>query len=93
MVAKHGPKRARLLQRRLAEIRASANLGILGNLPGPRLHALTGNRRGQMSVDLDHPYRLILVPDHDPVPELPTGGTDLRKVARVMIIEIADTHE
>lgn len=93
MVATHGTKRAKLLQRRLSEIEASQNLYVLGRLPGPRLHPLKENRRGQFSVDLDHPYRLLFVPDHDPVPELPSGGTDLRAVTRVMIIEIGDTHE
>ena len=93
MVATHGRRRARLLQRRLSEIEASPNLYVLSRLPGPRLHPLKGNRRGQMSVDLDHPYRLLFVPDHDPVPELPSGGTDLRAITKVMIIEIADTHE
>ena len=93
MVATHGPKRAKLLQQRLSEIEASANLYILSRLPGPRLHPLKGNRRGQMSVDLDHPYRLIFVPDHDPIPELPSGGMDLRTITKVVIIEIVDTHE
>ena len=46
-----------------------------------------------MSVDLDHPYRLLFVPGHDPVPELPSGGVDLRAVTKVIVIEIADTHE
>ena len=46
-----------------------------------------------MSVDLDQPYRLLFVPGHDPVPELPSGGTDLLAITKVMIIEIADTHE
>ena len=93
MVATLGPKRAKLLQQRLSEIEASPNLHVLSRLPGPRLHPLKGNRRGQMSVDLNHPYRLLFVPDHDPVPELPSGGTDLLAITKVMIIEIADTHE
>jgi len=93
MVATHGSKRAKLLQQRLSEIEASPNLYVLSRLPGPRLHPLKGNRRGQVSVDLDQPYRLLFVPDHDPVPELPSGGTDLRAVTKVMIIEITNTHE
>jgi proteic killer suppression protein len=93
MVAKHGPKRASLLQQRLSEIEASANLDVLSRLPGPRFHPLTKDRRGQLSVDLDHPYRLLLVPEHDPVPELPSGGMDLRAITKVVIIEITDTHE
>ena len=93
MVARHGRKRAKLLQQRLSEIEASPDLYVLSRLPGLRLHPLKGNRKGHMSVDLDQPYRLLFVPGHAPVPELPSGGTDLRAVTKVIIIEIADTHE
>ena len=93
MVAKHGPRRARLIQLRLSEIEAAPNLKILGLLPGPRLHPLKGNRKGTLSVDLDHPYRLLFRPDHNPVPELASGGLDPSAVTQVEILEIADTHE
>lgn len=93
MVAKHGPRRAKLIQQRLSEIDAAPNLKILGLLPGPRLHPLKGNRKGELSLDLDHPYRLLIRPDHDPVPELPSGGLDPAQVTQVEILEIADTHE
>lgn len=90
---KLGLRRAELVQRRLSEIEASDNLAILKLLPGPRLHPLKGNRHGQLSVDLDHPYRLIFVPDHDPIPELKSGGFDWKAITAVRIIEITDTHE
>ncbi len=93
MVAKHGPRRAKLIQQRLSEIEAGPNLKILGQLPGPRLHGLKGNRRGIFSVDLDHPYRLLFLPDHTPVPELVSGGPDLSAITQVKVLEIADTHE
>jgi len=93
MVRKHGPRRAKLIQQRLSEIEAAPNLQFLGLLPGPRLHPLKGNRKGTLSVDLDHPYRLLFRPDHDPVPELPSGGLDPAAVTIVEILEIADTHE
>jgi proteic killer suppression protein len=90
---KLGPRRAGLVQRRLSEIEASDNLAVLKLLPGPRLHPLKGNRLGQLSVDLDHPYRLIFVPDHEPIPELEAGGMDWKAITAVKIIEITDTHE
>lgn len=93
MVQEHGQRRAKLIQQRLSEIEASPNLQVLGLIPGPRLHPLKGNRKGQLSVDLDHPYRLIFIPDHDPVPQLSTGGIDPQAITRVRIIEIANTHE
>jgi len=53
---------------------------------------LTGNRKGQLSVDLDHPYRLILKPDHDPVPQRKEGGLDWQSVTQIKIIGVVDTH-
>jgi proteic killer suppression protein len=59
----------------------------------PRLHPLKGIRKGQLSVDLDHPYRLLFEPASDPVPQLDGGGIDPSKITAVKILEIADTHE
>jgi proteic killer suppression protein len=56
------------------------------------LHELKGNRKGQLSLDLDHPYRLIFIPDHDPVPSTEDGGMDWGRVTAVKILGIEDTH-
>jgi plasmid maintenance system killer protein len=93
MVALHGKRRAELIQQRLSEIEASPTLAILRLLPRPRCHELKGNRKGQLSVDLDHPYRLLFTPDHDPVPQAASGGMDWAAVTRVRIQEITNTHE
>jgi proteic killer suppression protein len=58
-----------------------------------RCHELTGDRAGQLSIDLDHPYRLIFSPNHDPIPERDAGGLDWSRVNAIRILEIADTHE
>jgi proteic killer suppression protein len=65
------------------------------NLPPARCHELTEGRRGnesQLSVDLDHPYRLIFVPGHNPIPRRPDGGLDWGMVTEIKIIGIEDTH-
>jgi plasmid maintenance system killer protein len=93
MVALHGARRAKLIQQRLSEIEAAPTLAMLRFLPRPRCHELKGNRKGQLSVDLDHPYRLLFTPDHDPLPQAPAGGLDWAAVTRVCIQEIVDTHE
>lgn len=90
---KHGEQRAKLIRRRLDEMRASANLDVLRTLPGPRCHELKGDRKGQLSVDLDHPYRLIFGVNQSPVPENPSGGLDWTKVTQIIVIQIADTHK
>jgi len=91
---RHGARRAELLTRRLAVIDAAQSLSALGPpYQGPmRCHELTGDRTGQLSIDLDGPYRLIIRPDHDPLPQRPEGGLDWAQVTRVVIVEIADTH-
>lgn len=91
----HGERRARLIVRRIQELRAAQCLGDLWPpYSGPgRCHELTGNRAGQLSLDLDHPYRLIFEPDHDPRPLRPEGGLDWPRVTRVRILGVEDTHD
>lgn len=88
----HGQDRAARLKRRLDALRAADCLEDLRNVPG-RLHELGMNRKGQLSMDLDHPYRLILTPSSEPAPVRPDGGLDWAKVTAVTVVGIEDTHE
>jgi plasmid maintenance system killer protein len=94
LLRRHGTIRARLIQRRLSVLASATRLSDLGPpYRGPmRCHQLSGGRAGQLSIDLDHPYRLILVPDHLPLPVLADGGLDWQQVTAIEILEIADTH-
>jgi hypothetical protein len=56
-------------------------------------HELKGDRKGQLSVDLNHPYRLLFGPGHEPIPVLAVGGLDWTKVTRIKISGVEDTHE
>ncbi|RLC11426.1 MAG: killer suppression protein [Deltaproteobacteria bacterium] len=92
----HGTKRARKIRIRLAELRAAKSLmDFWPPKSGPsRCHELTqGRRRGQLSMDLDHPYRLIFIPDHGPVPRHEDGGLDWSLVTAITILGVEDTHE
>lgn len=89
---RHGQPQAGLIRRRLDELRAAPTLATMRALPGPRCHELKGDRQGQLSVDLAHPYRLLFTVDQSPQPELPAGGLDWSKVTRILILEIVDTH-
>ena len=91
-IMKLGLKMARKLQQRMMELSAAANLDDISKLPPSRCHQLKGNRMGQFSVDLDHPYRLIFIPANDPAPEKKDGSLDLAKIDSIEIIEIVDTH-
>lgn len=93
MRKRFGTNRAKLLKRRLTELAAASTLEDLRNLPRARCHELKGNLKGCLSVDLDHPYRLVFEPAHNPVPEKPDGGLDWARVTEIRIIGLEDTHE
>lgn len=91
LTRRYGDGRAKLIRRRLDELRAAETLEDLRFLPGPRCHELTGNRAGQLSVDLDHPYRLLFVPV-EPVPTKPDGGLNWSQVTSIVVMGVEDTH-
>lgn len=92
LVRTQGQRRARLIVERLNALQASGSLEDMRGAAG-RLHELKGNRKGQLSLDLDHPYRLILVPVHDPVPCTEDGGMDWSEITDIEILGVEDTHE
>jgi len=90
-IKKYGPVCARKLRARLSDLEAASSLAEMRTLPG-RLHQLTGNLKGVYSLDLEHPLRLLLEPDHDPPKLLPDGGIEEQAVTAIKIIAIEDTH-
>jgi len=91
LVRRHGAHRAKKIRRRLDDLRAATVLEDLRLLPG-RCHELTGNRSGQLSLDLDHPNRLILEPASNPIPQKADGGLDWTKITAIVIVGVEDTH-
>ncbi len=93
VVKKLGLKMARKLQQRMMELSAAPCLDDISKLPPPRCHQLKGNRIGQFSVDLEHPYRLIFIPANDSESEKKKDGSlDLSKIDTIEITDIVDTH-
>jgi len=92
IVRNYGPDNGRRICQRLAQLMAADNLQTLRLLPQTRAHELTGDRAGQISVDVKHPYRLLLVPAHDETPRKPDGGLDWARVTKLRILGIEDTH-
>jgi plasmid maintenance system killer protein len=90
---KYGVKRAKLLIYRLDELEGAKNLEAMRGAPHARCHELKGNRAGTLAVDLEHPYRLIFEPAHDPIPRKADGGLDWTKVTRVRILAVEDYHD
>ena len=75
---------------RMSLLREANTLEALRRGPG-RCHELTGERSGQLSIDIDERNRLVFRPDK-PVPHKEDGGLDWHKVERVVVIEITDYH-
>lgn len=95
LVKIHGDLRAKKIRIRMKELRAAESLMDFWPPKSPpgRCHELTkGQRSGQLSVDLDHPYRLIFTPDHDPVPTRKEGGLDWSQITSIKILGVEDTH-
>jgi proteic killer suppression protein len=90
---RQGAVRAKLIRRRLDELAAADTLAVLRTLPQARCHELKGDRAGQLSVDLDGPYRLLFEVANNPRPQKPDGGLDWPRVTAVRILGIEDTHE
>lgn len=94
----HGKERAKKIRRRLGELEVAQNLKHFypPKSKPARCHELTQGKAGkerQLSIDLDHPYRLIFIPDHEPIPLLPDGGLGWSQVTAIIITDIQDTHE
>lgn len=87
-----GKIRSKALGKRLDDLDAAENLAVMFAMPG-RFHPLTGDRAGQFALDVGQPYRLILVPDHEPVPLLEDGSIALDRITAIRIIEVTDYHD
>lgn len=86
-----GAECAKKLRTRLSDLAAAYSLEVMKGLPG-RPHELKGDRVGQISLDLKHPYRLLLVPTEEPPPRKADGGLDWTQITSVTIVAIEDTH-
>jgi plasmid maintenance system killer protein len=93
MLRKYGPDNGSRILRKLSQLASAETLLDLSKLPATRLHELSNNRDEQLSLDIKHPLRLLMVPNHEETPRKPDGGLDWERVTAVTIIEIVDTHK
>ncbi|MGA2403518.1 MAG: killer suppression protein [Syntrophobacteraceae bacterium] len=92
LLQRHGRQRGNLIRRRLDDLRAAANLSDIGRIYR-RCHELKGKRKGQLSLDLDGPHRLIFKVANDPIPIKADEGLDWTQVTSIEILGVEDTHE
>ena len=91
-VKQYGPQSGAKLEQRMMELAAASCLDEVSRLSPARCHELKGARKGQLSVDLQHPYRLLFIPADDPPALKGDGGIDWHAVKEIEIIDIEDTH-
>jgi proteic killer suppression protein len=92
LTRKYGATCAKLLARRLDDLNGAENLEAMRRTLQARCHELKVNRAGTLAVDLEHPYRLIFEPAHDPIPKKADGGLDWTKVTTIRILAVEDYH-
>ena len=83
---------ARKVNQRIEELKAATTLSVMQTIPAARCHELTGNRKGQLAVQVSVNYRLIFEPNHEPIPAKVDGGLDWEAVTAITIIDIEDYH-
>lgn len=86
-----GPQNAAKIRQRLFELEAAETLYDMSLLPAARPHELVGKYEGCFAVDMKQ-FRLILKPEHNPLPSNPEGGIDKTKVTKIKIMEVVDYH-
>jgi len=88
-----GPQAGLKVMQRLKELEAAPNLYFIKKMKSLNFHLLKGNRRGTYAINVSGGLRIVLKPDHDPIPTLQDGSINLSKVTRVTILEVIDYHD
>lgn len=83
---------ARKMNQRIKELTDADNLAIMRTLPAARCHELSGNRKGELAVDVSGNYRLIFEPMNEPFPLKDDRGLNWDEVTIIQINEIEDYH-
>lgn len=83
---------ARKVNQRMQELISSQNLEIMKTIPAANCHELKGDRKGEFAVDISGNYRIIFVPDHNPVPVKDDKSIDCIRITDIMILGTEDYH-
>jgi toxin HigB-1 len=87
-----GKLRSEKFKARLTQLLFAENLEAVRYLPG-NYHELSGDRKGQWACDLDQPYRLIFIPNENPIPENLHGQYVWAEIVGVEVVEIVNYHK
>lgn len=84
--------RAKKVNQRMKELKASANLQVMSSIPAAGCHPLKGDMFGEYAVSISGNWRIIFTLDHDPKPVKEDGSIDLEKVTNIIITSVDDYH-
>ena len=87
----YGSGGAKKVMRRLSDLRAAGTLEDMRNLPG-RIHELSGDRDGQLAIDLAGGWRLIVAPTSGWPAEKAEGAHVWTTIDAVKVLEVTDYH-
>ena len=91
-IKKNYGDRARKLSQRLDDLASVVNLEAMRSFSSFHCHELTGNRQGELAIDLTPNHRIIFLPDHDPLPRKEDGGLDWIRVTGIVIVAIGEDY-
>ena len=83
---------ADIIEQRYFELNSAETLEHVFLLGTTGVHQLDGDRKGEFAVDAKQPFRIIFIPNHDPVPLKEDGGFDLSRINEITIIKVEDYH-
>ena len=89
---KFGEECGRKIMRRMAVLSAAPSLAEVPTQPPEKCHMLKADRKGQFAVEAHKQYRIVFIPNHDPIPTKPDGGIDLTEVTAIVILNVEDYH-
>jgi len=85
LTREYGAQQSKEIIQRINEFTAAENLYDILKIPQARLHSLTGNLNGLWTVDIKHPYRMLI--------ELLNGDpSDLKIITSIKIDGVKDYH-
>jgi len=91
-IMKYYGTRAKLVNKRIEELKAAKNLSDIGKMPQANCHELINNKKGELAVDISGNHRIIFIPDHDPPPTKEDGGLDWSQVTQIKILNIGEDY-
>ena len=88
-----GERRAKIVGRRLDDLRAAVTLDDMRHGPGD-CHEYRHRQDYILTLDLDGGWRLFFRPSHEPLPLLPDGTSlDWTRVTEIEITDVRKAHE